>query len=48
MIVRTLGDLLKLLVALNTLTDRYAEHEIDRDEYLSKFDNIVKSYEAIE
>lgn len=46
--MRTLEDMLGFTVALNTLARRYAEHEIDKDEYLSKFDKIVKAYEAID
>lgn len=45
--MRELQDLLCFLVALDTLTDRYAKHEIDREEYLSTFDKLIAEYEAI-
>lgn len=45
--MRTVKDLLKFMAALDALTFLYKRHKISRDEYLSKFDKIVKAYEAI-
>ncbi len=45
--MKDIEDLLGFTVALNTLARRYAEHEIDREEYESKFKKIVEAYEAI-
>lgn len=45
--MKTFIDLIEFMTALNDLADRYAKHKINRDDYLSKFDETCKAYEAI-